>query len=441
MKIKQTPFLFIIFTLAMQLAACGVNTAMPTATATIEPSLTPSAVPTSTESQPTPSSTVPVPTLTPYAIPISSPPNGLHMAYIIDGNLYFQNGDNPPLQLTHSEEDWNILFFSENGEKIFFLRGTNPPFDLYSINTDGSEEQILVTNKLLRAFDASYNESAGFHNVTIVPGTHFLLFSTDETQSNGRLFWNGDLLVVDTETGEIKRLLPRGQIHKFYVSPDGRLIALDTIGTVDVIDLGGNIIKQNLLTYTPSEPSFLAPGIWWMPDSKGLIILLPVQTYFEVGYSPAYSVWRYALDDGGGVQVLLDPFPMNVYGAQISPDGNRIIYNNDDQYAFYIGDLRAGNTQLYLPKTFAFHDFWSWNSENEHFVYSTAPGNTLYLGSISESPKRIGQGDFLGWIDANSYLYYVDKNVVLGEVNGSKEIILVDHEFFNNPAVFTFILP
>jgi hypothetical protein len=62
------------------------------------------------------------------------------MAYVIDGNLYFQDGSNPPRQLTNRGEDW-VCFFSEDGEKIFFLRGANPRFDLYSMNVDGSSEQ------------------------------------------------------------------------------------------------------------------------------------------------------------------------------------------------------------------------------------------------------------------------------------------------------------
>ena len=42
------------------------------------------------------------------------------MAYSIDGNLYFQDGSNQPLQLTNSGEDWHLVFFSDDGEKIFF---------------------------------------------------------------------------------------------------------------------------------------------------------------------------------------------------------------------------------------------------------------------------------------------------------------------------------
>jgi len=362
------------------------------------------------------------------------------MAYIMDGNLYFQDGSKPPLQLTHSLENWQPMF-SDDGEKIIFLHGKDWE-EIHSINSDGGQEQVLVTKKLLMTLDtSSYDESTKIHSVTMVPGTHLLLFGTHFSLSN-RPIWNNDLLMVDTDTAEIQRLLPPRQVNDFSVSPNGKFIAIDRIGQIDVIDLGGKIVRQNLLTYAPSEPSFLAPGISWRRDSIGLVITLPVPTVYETSASgPSYTVWRYRLDDGQGVQVPLDILPTDVYMATVSPDGNWILYNNNDQYAFYIGDLRAGSTQLYLPSTFVFHYERGWNSDNEHFVYSTAPGSTLFLGSVNGSPELIGKGEFLGWIDTNRYLYYSDKNILMGDINGPKEIILADHEFFQSPSLFTFILP
>src|SRR5258706_7563464 len=119
---------------AIQLAACGIATLAPTATATIPPSPTLPLVPT-TIVQPTTSLSTSTP------IPLSAPPDGLRMAYVVDGNLYYQNGSNPPLQLTRGEP----LAFSEDGKKVFFTRGAISE-DIYSINVDWSEEQALVMN-------------------------------------------------------------------------------------------------------------------------------------------------------------------------------------------------------------------------------------------------------------------------------------------------------
>lgn len=425
----------LVLTIAFQLAACGIATPAPTIamSATKAPSLAP-VNPTTTVPPPTPSSTAT------SSLPISSPPDELHMAYIIDGNLYFQDGSNSPIQLTYSGED-RAPIFSDDGEKIAFFRGLNPPFNLYSINIDGGGEQAIVTPSQLMALNIGYDESTAPFDTTFVPGTHRLLFRTFQSQEGTFLISNSDLLVVDTDTAEIKRLLPTGQVGAFYVSPDGRFIAIDTIEQIDVIDIGGKIIHQNLLTYTPSEPIFLPPGISWMPDSTGLIVILPVPTFYDTsGGPPSYTVWLYALNDSTGLQVSFDALPRDHYMARSSPDGNWIIYNNYDQNAFYTGDLRTGHLELYEPQPFVFHYDWSWSPDSKHFIYR-ASGKNLYLGSVNGSPELIGKGEFLGWIDSNRYLYYADKNIVMGDIKGSKEIILTDHESFKNKTIFTFILP
>jgi hypothetical protein len=382
---------------------------------------------------PIPVSPTPLVTSTSSALPISSPPDSLRLAYIIDRNLYFQEGSNPAKQLTHSGEDWQPMF-SDDGEKIVFFRGKDWQNDeIRSINSHGSQEQVLVTSQLLIAHDSSYTESTRPHSLTFVPGTHLLLFATSEPEQR----WNGDLLVVNTDSAEIKRLLPPRQIDEFYVSPDGKFIAVDTMGGIDVIDMGGKIVRRNLLTYTTSSPVFLPPGISWGPDSKELIVILPVPTEYETSASgPSYTVWRYTLDDGKAVQVPLDVLPTSDDMAVVSPDANWILYNNNIEYAFYLGDLRTGATKPYEPNGSVPYYERGWSPDSQHFIYGG-----VFLGSVNGSPEFFDGDYFLGWIDANRYLYYADKSIVMGQINGSKEIILANRGSFNTSATFTFILP
>lgn len=428
---KRVEILFLILPLMALFEACGSAIPSPFPATATAPTAT-LVILTSTELHPTLS-----PTLTPSAIPVSSPPDGLRMAYIIDGNLYFQDGSNPPVQLTYSAED-STPIFSDDGEKIIFRHGKHAE-EIHSINIDSSQEQVLVTDKLLMTLDTLYNESTYVHSLTFIPGTHLLLFGTHESLSDMPR-WNNDLLMVNADTAEIKRLLLPNHVGSFYVSPDGKFIAIDTIGRIDVIDLGGKVIHQNVLTYTPSEPIFLPPGISWMPDSQGLVVILPVSTFYDTSASgPSYTVWLYTLDDGTGVQAPLDILPTEVYMANISPDGSWIIYNNNDQYAFYIGDLRTGNTQLYEPKTFVFHDNRSWSPDSKHFIYRGTRKN-LFLGSVNNPPELIGRGDFLGWLDANRYLYYLDKNIVMGGIDGGQSVLLADVNGPFSNTIFSFIL-
>jgi hypothetical protein len=116
------------------------------------------------------------------------------MAYVIDGNLYFQDGSKPPVQLTDSGEDLQPVF-TDDGEKIVFRHGKLSE-EIHSINIEGSQEQVLITSRLLMTLDTLYNESTYVHSLTVVPGTHLLLFGTQESLSNMPR-WNNDLLMVD----------------------------------------------------------------------------------------------------------------------------------------------------------------------------------------------------------------------------------------------------
>jgi len=335
------------------IASCGNVTPVPTVTSTE------SIPPTITAISPT-STALPIATDTPSptpTLPVSSAPDGLRMAYVIDGNLYFQDGSKLPVQLTDSGEDRQPIF-TDDGEKIVFRRGKLAE-EIYSINIDGSQEQLLITGSLLMSLDTLYNESTYVHSLTVIPGTHQLLFGTQGSLSSMPR-WNNDLLMVDADTAEIKRILPPRHVSSFYVSPDGRFIAIDKIGSIDVIDLDGDIIHKNLLTYTPSAPVFLPPGIFWISDSVGLVILLPVPTIYESDYLPDYTTWRYVIDDDIAIQVSIEPLPMEHYMAEVSPDGSWILYNREDQNIFYIGDLRTGDTEIYDPQPFIFHYDWRW---------------------------------------------------------------------------------
>jgi len=191
------------------LAACDTAPSVPIPTATTALSLT---LPSLTPSIPPPTL---IPTATPIPpTPISSIRDSLRMAYIFEDNLYVQGGSNAPLQLTHGDRD-RVPTFSNDGEKIVFLRRFIP-HDLYSINADGSREQVLVSGTLLEARGLGYSKLSEIRSFAFIPSTHLVIFNTREldeldvkmqdwnrTGSNN----NDDLLTVDTDSGEIKSLL------------------------------------------------------------------------------------------------------------------------------------------------------------------------------------------------------------------------------------------
>jgi Tol biopolymer transport system component len=353
------------------------------------------------------------------------------MVYRTLQGLYIKEGSKPPRQLTQHTEDINPRI-SDDGKKIVFERWVTP-LTLYSINADGSEELALVTESKLTELNLGYDAS-GINDTAFVPGTHLLLFQTSDSQAI-----NSDLLLVDTNTGEIKSLLPLGKAFDYYISPDGTKIALNgtgKLGHIDILSINGEMLQRNIVTYTRSEPIPILPDVHWAQDSKSLTIVLPYPIFYDTsGGAPNYTIWRYALDENKSVQVPLDPMPKDL--VEVSPDGNWVTYH-DDSGALYVGDLRDGSSQMYDPQPGL--PLCAWSSDSVHFVYG---GGRLYLGAVNVLSVFFGKGDCINWLDARRFLYYdyVDKTIVMGSIDGEKSVILTDaHQSFQDNKIFAFIL-
>lgn len=291
----------------------------------------------------------------------------------------------------------------------------------------------MVTESKLTALKLGYDAFFVDHTA-FVPRTHLLLFQTADSQAI-----NSDLLLVDTDTGEIKSLLTLGKAFDYYVSPDGTKIALSGTGKpghIDILSIDGEMLQRSIATYTRSEPIPLLPDIHWAQDSNNLIIVLPYPTFYDTsGGAPNYTIWHYALDENELTQVPLDPMPKDL--VEVSPDSNWITYK-DDSGALYVGDLRDGNSQVYDPQPGL--PLCAWSPDSVHFVYGEG---RLSLGTVNTSPVFFGKGDCIGWLDSERFLYYdyIDKTIVMGGIDGGKSVILTDaRESFKGNSTFAFIL-
>ncbi|MFZ5909936.1 MAG: TolB family protein [Chloroflexota bacterium] len=296
------PHAFIFFlTIILLLTACEpVPIDRPdTSASTSAPIFTPFPLTSTALPTDTPSTTP-----TPTPLPLSSL-EGLRMAYIVDGNLYLQDSGEQPVQLTDSGKD-HAPIFSDDGEKIVFFRG-ELPYEVYSINTDGSQEQALVTGSRLIALGLGYDAFTELRTLDFVPGTHQLLFNTHqlsplyiETRNLEYEYKlsNQDLLLVDTDTSEIKKLLKPGQSVAFRVSPDGKLVGIQAADHIDVIGLDGKTIRHNLTTYPSTWLYIWEPDIYWTQDSDKLNIVFPIldgNALTKSGPDPR-TFWQYPLN-------------------------------------------------------------------------------------------------------------------------------------------------
>jgi dipeptidyl aminopeptidase/acylaminoacyl peptidase len=341
---------------------------------------------------------------------------GLRVAYNIGGNLYVQDSGRQAIQLTHSGQDDGPTF-SDDGQKIVFYRGEGKN-QLWSISINGTGEQTLITPTRLAIFGEIYtNEFMQLRTLVFVPGTHQLLFNTHIYR--GRFDppeKNNDLLLVDTDTGEMKQLLAPGQGGDFLVSPDGKRIAVQARDHIDVIDLQGQIVRQNLVMYPVYNPPAKVP-MAWMPNSRELIVLPSKFDPSTAGIPVLRQVWRYSLDGNSGREIPLDPSPIGD-AFSISPDGNWIAYSYepneldpDATSGVYLGNLRDGTSRLifepplneagYQDLPFSYD---AWSPDNIHFIFSDH--DRMFLGNIRGEIVELGRGmGILGWIDNRRYLF------------------------------------
>jgi hypothetical protein len=83
---------------------------------------------------------------TPIRTPVvRSPMVKLPRTYSENGNVYFQNSSGQTVQLTSGGKDREPLL-SDDGQKIVFYSGETAD-NLHSINSDGSDEQIIITTE------------------------------------------------------------------------------------------------------------------------------------------------------------------------------------------------------------------------------------------------------------------------------------------------------
>jgi hypothetical protein len=386
-----------------------------------------------------PPTEMPLPTLTLSPTVISWPtPNAdqlailerLRMVYVKAGNLYVQDGLNPPRQLTYSGQD-RMPSISDDGEKIIFFRGK--PYEIneiYSINFDGTHEQPLMTSGILTTLNLGYSASTEPAYPVFVPGTHQILFGTQDflgSNAENRAKPNKDLLLVDINSAKILRLLEPGKVINFDTSPNGRLIAVQSIGQVMVLDLMDGGVQNELLTY-PTDFDDYRIDLFWRQDSSQLFILTPEQWSFDIYENPTPLVlWQCLLNGELPIKVRFTPAPMRADYA-ISPDGNWIVYtfyhhrfeSETDRKApegIYIGNLQNGSTKLAGEQLQG--DNFLWAPNNAYFIfrqlnlsgypYPQSFGYTNGEVVLLKDVKKV-----IGWIDVTHYLY---DDVKMGELN------------------------
>jgi len=173
----------------------------------------------------------------------------------------------------------------------------------------------------------------------------------------------------------------------------------------------------------------------------------------NVGWPVLRTIWRYSMDGNQSVEIRLNPPPLGNY-FDVSTDGNWIAYSYDshkyvagetgphEPYGVYLGDLRAGTSQLL--DVAGIHDyplFYSWSPDSEHFIFDEALSR-LFIGNIHRKTDPINGGSFMGWVDASRYL--IGRTATMGEIDKEMLVMTVQlpasylTDMYNRSLTFVF---
>jgi Tol biopolymer transport system component len=344
------------------------------------------------------------------------------MAFIKDGDLYFQDGENLPIILTHLGEEARHPEISSDNQKILFYRREGNEDTAYTINSDGRDERVVMSQGWLGSLELGTEKKIlGF-----IPHTHQLLVTTYlceptefATPCSAKLF------IADTDTTAVEQLANLGLAYQqntpngnVRISPDGKLIAIGTMDGLRILALDGEVTRESILGYKPSTSSKLFPSLFWLSDSSALIAVLPDALYPTNAYGDfiAHTVWRYSVEENSASQVSLNP-PLMGFNFDISPDGKWAIYGGFSGYdtELYLADLTTGHVQIFGDDLQP--GFW-WGLDSKHFAYGTAFQN---ISTIDNPSSVINICDLLQWVDAKHFLCRVDAygtKLRMGEFEG-----------------------
>ncbi len=396
------------------LVSCAPNVAITlqaTVTATVDPTPLPTFTPPPFIALPT-SPDLPLVTVTPTQTPLPAvlpkfPLDGYVMLFKEDGDLYFQDGENTPVKLTHvGEPNYKPYYpprLSDDNQKVIFSQNDG---NIYSINIDGTEEQVIIPSN----WSDSLETGTRMGVLKFVPQTHFVFFEglLCKEESSASLC-STTIFLVDADTGKTNKLADLGialQNHaptiqdNIRFSPDGKMVAVGTMDGVKIFTLDGKIIRQNILPFKPSKSETPFPSLFWLPDSSGLIVALP-DTIVEVGmwgYTAAYTIWRYSLNDNSTVQIPFDP-PIVGKFFEVSPDGNWIAYYGglpESPYYLYLGNLANGKVRAFGNAMV--QQELSWNPNSKYFILGWE------IRNATDNPPLFDHVLADSWIDANHFV-------------------------------------
>lgn len=393
---------------------------------------------------------------TEQALPESE--EGLRVAYIKDGNVWLWEEDGSSRALTSSGGAQEVNL-SDDGLIVAFKRAVDDiQSELWAVNTDGSGERLLVAAADFEAMDADQRDPNSIalspYRFEWLPGSHLLVFNTEQRYQGPGLGNFDDLRQVDAESGALTTLLPAGQGGDFYFSPDGTQAAVVTPEQISLMNADGSNLRSAILPYDPvstySEYMYYARPVW-SPDSTYLMAAIPPAEPLAEPLEPT-RLYRIPIDGSPAEELgSVIAYSLAGFGVSYSPDLSRIAYTKpvgqppDNTSELHVADSNGANDSIFLTEENLL--LFGWSPDSLRFTFSMGNNMEMQLGTDGGGFQPLNssyQGIFnLRWVDPERYLLLRENNgaieLWLETLNGAQtQIDTLTSGFAGGPAVFDY---
>jgi hypothetical protein len=221
-----------------------------------------------------------------------------------------------------------------------------------------------------------------------IPFTDSLVFSIRVYRRPESLYNHiaDDLWLVDADTGAVVNLLPEGEGGDFFVSPDGRYIAVANYDGLQIVDLEThNTAAVDLPSYHAEILgwSMYYPVIRWLADSSGLLVATSNSEVDSLSqHAGLMEVWQVPVD--GSAPHLIGTHPAFFLSFEFSPDLALVAYWRTDEHMSNRRTLVIASTDGTETIEIVTQDsvsFEYWLLDSRHFAYrlQTGPGESVLL--------------------------------------------------------------
>jgi hypothetical protein len=365
----------------------------------------------------------------------------LTVVYSETGDLWVAIGFNAPRQITSGHFD-HYPMLSPDGTKVLFQREVKSGssglyrFELWVINTDGSDERRLVSaadlpGQMGHAMGAEEETMLDRlpQQVAWLEDSRRIAFNTMLEVGYGVTSFY-DLWIADTETGTVTRLLEDGNGGSFAYSPDGSKIFVSNANVVALVNADGSERRQ-LVSYpfvnTASEYAYNPQPVWAPDGSFGLVAIASEEPFLA---DPYITVWRLPLT---GEATVISTLP----GLNLSSTMDDQLWNaartalayTDDEDTLHLATLAGESLYIYGNA----EQFYGWSSDDLYWFLNLSDEILLAGTDIEPAPLEMLEGDSLDWfevkwVSGTEYVvlsgnYYEGMILWTGQVGGSSRVI------------------